>query len=328
MRSALWGLGLIGLLLGGTAACLVELEHTVRCGDGYVDSLAGEECDPADPSSYEHACQERGFPIGNARCEPETCQIQISAEICAFCGDGVISPGEQCDSAALGNHRCPSGEDLVTCDFETCRLNFEACPHCGNGVFEPEEGEECEWNIDPDLEDEVLGKLVACEELESLGAINKPYSQGQVSSSACTKTCQFSRKECSFCGDDDVDDSYLDLGKEGQLVLQGAEVCDGQKADSTNLAKHCKEVCNGSSLTLRCDFECQDECARLESPPEPEANCCIQGGESCIPYDDIESGTPCCYAVDNPEEGKGNGCQHVVVDTEDGQIVLFRCRAD
>ncbi|HGG56968.1 MAG TPA: hypothetical protein ENK31_04135, partial [Nannocystis exedens] len=259
----------------------MELEHSVRCGDGYVDSLAGEECDPLDPSSYENACQSTGFPLGTARCNPETCQIEVDAEICAFCGDGVISPGEQCEGANLGNRRCPSGEDLVTCDLATCRLNFEACPHCGNGVFEPEEGEECEWNLDFDVDDDVVGELVECEELEPLGAVEKSYFQGKVGPSDCTKLCQFSRKSCSYCGDGVVDAAYLDLGPEGVQVLQGAEICDGDNADSSMLAQSCKSVCESSLDSLSCKFNCQDECSRLEPKPKEEAECCIRGGEKC-----------------------------------------------
>jgi len=318
MGSTLWKLGFVGLLVGGTAACFAELEHRIACGDSYTDRLAGEECDPGDPLSFESACKDSGFARGQARCDPTTCQIEVSAELCAVCGDGVISPGEQCDGTSLGNRRCPSGEDLVTCELDTCLLNFDACPACGNGLFETALGEECDWNYDPG--EAVEGEKIDCADLEPIGSIQyKGYSQGSVSVSACTDSCQLSRKECSFCGDGVQDDSYFDLGLQGKQVPQGAEVCDGQDASDETVQKHCKQVCaDSSNLTLRCDFECVDNCTTMLSPPAEEANCCVVGGENCDPV------IPCCFELDNPDE---NGCDYVAVDTPNGTIIVDRCRS-
>jgi fibro-slime domain-containing protein len=51
-----------------------------------------------------------------------------------ICGDGVVSPGEQCDNGAANNlggyNQCTSG----------CRLG----PHCGDAILQPEYGEECD----------------------------------------------------------------------------------------------------------------------------------------------------------------------------------------
>ncbi|MCA9661276.1 MAG: hypothetical protein KC486_23255 [Myxococcales bacterium] len=310
---------LAGLTCGCLGACLVDLEHRVACGDGYADAVAGEECDPGDLNSYKNACQSRGFTAGLAHCNPETCKIEVSDEICAYCGDGVISPGEQCDSANLGNQRCLSGDNLLTCDPLTCMLNYDACPKCGDGDFVPDIGEECDWNYDPG--DDVEAEVIACEDLEPLGSIQyKGYSSGEVNFSACTTRCQLARDNCSFCGDGVVDDAYSDLGPMGINVLQGAEVCDGADADQDVLDKHCKQLCldDGlSELKVRCEFTCEG-CTTLKSPPREEANCCVRGGSSCDP------GLPCCFAADNPGEV---GCVSVAIDTPDGTVFLDRCRS-
>jgi len=310
--------GLAGLALGCASACLVELEHRVACGDGHTDLLAGEDCDPGDLASFEDACAAKGFTAGLARCDPTTCEIEVDAEICAVCGDGVISPGEQCDGDSLGNQRCPSGEDRVTCEPDTCRLNFDACPNCGNGDLESELGEECDWNYHPG--EDVEGGTIACSDLEPIGAIqHKNYTQGQVTHGNCTDTCQFSRNNCSFCGDGVVDDFYLDHGPQGKPALQGAEVCDGTAIDPDFLSDSCKPICGDSDLKLRCDFECVDSCGAITIPEEPEeARCCVPGGVSCDPV------IPCCIKLDDPGLSEDdNGCAPVVV----GPVVFLRCRS-
>ena len=312
--------GLAGLALACASACLLDLEHEVACGDGHTDVLSGEECDPGDPASFEDACTAKGFTAGLARCDPATCQIVADAESCAVCGDAVISPGEQCDGDSLGNQRCPSGENRVTCDLDMCRLSFDACPSCGNGELEPELGEECDWNYHPGE-----GDVSACSDLEPIGAIqHKGYVQGQVTHSNCTDTCQFSRNSCSFCGDGILDDSYLDHGPQGKPALQGAEQCDGAAIDSDFLSDSCKQICGMSNLELRCDFECVDKCGAITIPSDAEeARCCVPGGASC----DLD--IPCCFKLDHPEEvGDGDGCGAVVVETENGPPVYsLRCRS-
>ena len=317
MGGTLWKFGLAGLLFGGTAACVIDLDHKLNCGDGFTDEDAGEDCDPLDPQSVESACEDKGFASGLARCDPMACKIEVSAELCAVCGDGVLSPGEQCDGASLGSRRCPSGEDLVACDPDTCLLNYDACPTCGNGQLEVELGEECDWNYDPG--DAVEGEKIDCTDLEPIGSIQyKGYSQGAVSVNACTKSCQLARKECSFCGDGIQDDSYSDLGLQGNQVTQGAEVCDGQDASDEAIQKHCKQVCaDSSNLNFRCDFDCVDNCTTMISPATEEANCCVVGGQECDPV------IPCCFELDNPGE---EGCGKVAVGDPDVPL-FFRCRS-
>lgn len=310
-----------GALFGVAAGCLVELEHRVACGDGYTDQLAGEECDPADRPSYELACEQRGFAAGVARCDPTTCQIEATAELCAVCGDGVLSPGEECDGNNLANKKCLSGADLVTCNQATCTYDLSACPACGNGVVDPAHGEECDWNVEPgEIADP---EVVECAELQPLGEIQyKGYASGEVPVDTCTTKCRFPRDKCSFCGDGVVDKAYTDIGgPDGDLILKGAEVCDGKDVEPERLIKHCREVCTGdalSTLNLRCDFECINNCGALVSPEPAEARCCVLGGDSCDPV------LPCCFALDNPGE---DGCAAVLVETPNGTIFVDRCRS-
>ncbi|NUO51271.1 MAG: hypothetical protein HOV80_20630 [Polyangiaceae bacterium] len=62
----------------------------------------------------------------------------------AFCGDGNVDPGEDCDGNNLGGHDCtefgyvnPFGAFCTA----GCEIDFSFCePECGNNVQEPDEG--------------------------------------------------------------------------------------------------------------------------------------------------------------------------------------------
>ena len=304
----LFGWFLCVVVCAGGAGCLAELEHRVNCGDGYrdVDEDAGEDCDPLDPDEgpLYAACAEAGLSGGAAECHPRTCKTIVSEEICAVCGDGIVSPGEACDTDDLNGERCLSGEDALRCN-DDCTLNYDSCPLCGNGV--PDPGEECDWMSpvsDPDYEDEV-----PCNTLKRLGSIQiKDYASGSVAKSECTNQCLLPRNNCSFCGDEQLDEEYHDKGSlsttlDLMSIDQPGELCDGEEVEQEDLRRHCGGVCVGDEdtlLELRCDFECDDKCEKfvpLTGSPT-ERRCCIRIG----PCDDV---IPCCYSLDNPTE---DGC--------------------
>lgn len=316
----------VGVAAGVAGGCLVDLPHRLACGDGHADALAGEECDPGDPASFEAACAEReGMPGGRALCDPVNCMVITSQEICAVCGDGIVSPGEECDGNNLGNKKCRSGHDQVTCNPTTCTFDFSECPDCGNGTRESHE--ECDWNDEPQVG---FAESIQCSELEPLGEIDyKDYTSGQVLITACSESCLLSRKSCGFCGDGVLDGPYTDIGPGDAPVSQGAEVCDAPFVDPEALSKLCRNVCKsspeeaGSTLNLRCEYSCATGCKELEPPvvaedPIVDANCCVVGGQSCDPV------LPCCYALDHPGE---QGCKTVAIESEQGTIFVDRCRS-
>ncbi len=90
------------------------------CGDGTHNSIAGEECDFNDPTSYDSATQ--------------TCsnQCTLTALGNAVCGDGNVDPGEDCD---------PGASETATCDLD-CSL-----PVCGDGYLNAAAGEVCDPGI-------------------------------------------------------------------------------------------------------------------------------------------------------------------------------------
>lgn len=115
------------------------------------------------------------------------------------CGDGVVNPGEECDSGDLQGATCTAlglGPGLLSCSAD-CHLDTGSCkvlPECGNGITEP--GEECDAS---DLQ------RMSCEMLHLGG--------GHL---GCTLDCVLDRSGCEavmlHCGDG---------------VLDPEEMCDG-----------------------------------------------------------------------------------------------------
>jgi fibro-slime domain-containing protein len=62
-----------------------------------------------------------GFPVSTSTCGP-------------VCGDGFVTPDEQCDDGAENN----------TGEYGACNPDCTLGPHCGDGIVQPEAGEECD----------------------------------------------------------------------------------------------------------------------------------------------------------------------------------------
>lgn len=99
-----------------TAKCTLS-----SCGDGIVNTTAGEECDGAK--------KEGGHAVDTAACTSE-CKI-------SRCGDGHVNTaaGEQCDSAATQDGQAV---DAKGCTHE-CKLSS-----CGDGYTNAADGEQCD----------------------------------------------------------------------------------------------------------------------------------------------------------------------------------------
>jgi cysteine-rich repeat protein len=126
------------------------------CGNGVVEPTSGEECDIDDFGG--ETCQSRGYASGTLTCTP-SCTIDDGGCTPFDCGDGILSPGEECDD---GNNTdgdgCSSdctiepppeicedrvdndGDGLVDCADPDCASDPFCL--CGNGIIEG--NEECD----------------------------------------------------------------------------------------------------------------------------------------------------------------------------------------
>ncbi len=283
----------LGLGLPIASGCLLELEHRVACGDGYVDVEAGESCDPGDPSSFASACAQTARPLGHAACDPDSCQIINSADQCSICGDGIIDGDEECDSDNLGGAGCIAGGTIRCID---CKLDRTGCNTCGNTVLD--EDEECDYR-QPNADE--FAAEQTCTNLSS-PYIGIPYGSG--GTVKCNPDCTWNRNSCSYCGNNIINSEPLFLEIGGKLDRE--EDCDGTAPlDAATEAAHCQAVCNTDDK-VRCTYTCSDSC-ELEFPDPEELDCCLRSGETCPNGED--GGLPCCWSLDNPGEPLASACE-------------------
>ena len=336
----------IGLIFGlvWSSSCLIELRREISCGDGFVDVAAGEQCDPNDISrAYESACVALGFPEGRAQCNPETCQIISTPEVCTVCNDGVALGDEQCDESDFNGKTCPgnSGELLCT---EACTLDYSSCESCGNGLNDP--NEECEYRVFCETDDDCAGIGGTCDPLtnrclpseDSLvtpipcTSLSPPpgltaYGGGTVSFADCSESCTYGRLDYTGCGNGVLDGTYQDFDRFGNVVQIPGEVCENpDNVEESARVEHCQSACtggNGSPLELVCDVQCSEDCRGFIEPDpeqfmEPDPSCCVKSGFECDPSDTF----PCCWELANPGSTE-DACQ--LFDIGAGELVE-RCK--
>jgi cysteine-rich repeat protein len=102
-----------GNILDGDG-CSARCDSNEGCGNGVLDTAAGEECDPSIP--------------GTTNCSPR-CILQV-------CGNRVLDPGERCDD----------GNQL---DGDGCRADCMSNEACGNNVLDEHLDEQCEFSESP-----------------------------------------------------------------------------------------------------------------------------------------------------------------------------------
>ncbi|MDX9724292.1 MAG: lamin tail domain-containing protein, partial [Myxococcota bacterium] len=117
---------------------------------------------------------------------------------CPSCGDGTVSPGEDCDGG-IGTNTCASigggfSGGSLSCDPVTCLWNTSACYGCGDGTVNP--GEDCDGGIGTN----------------TCASIGAGFSGGTL---ACnTTTCLWNTSGCTSPGC-------------GNSVIDTGEQCDG-----------------------------------------------------------------------------------------------------
>ncbi|HEY8375373.1 MAG TPA: hypothetical protein VIK91_02740, partial [Nannocystis sp.] len=306
---------LLAAPLGAAAACLIDLEVRIDCGDGFVDVRAGEQCEPAEPASYADKCGEGLIP-GPGACDPKTCQFH--PERCTRCGNGVLDEGEECDPANMTPMLCAGG--VITCR-DDCTRDTSQCDRCGNGVLDP--GEECDYLLTPGPN--VVE--IACTELPTPAGISRRYGSGVATE--CGTDCRWDRSGCSYCQNNRLEDDsiasliFIDFQKELSPV---PEVCDNNHVDYDELTAYCKDICGGS-VRVECKFKCADDCQGFDiaAVPEDELECCTAPGEDC-PYeggdpDKLKIGRLDCCRRKHAEPGEAL-CENVNVDGK----LTFVCR--
>lgn len=151
------------LLAACTASCLWALDgcELESCGDGVVDWVFGETCDPGDPDAPD-ACRDTCTFCGDGVIQPragETCELGepgCREDTCTFCGDGVVQTeeGEECEPTDADFPSCPVGVESCTYCDSSCKIREGEAPFCGDGIVQRALGEVCdgEPNCDADCQ--------------------------------------------------------------------------------------------------------------------------------------------------------------------------------
>jgi fibro-slime domain-containing protein len=194
-----------------------------RCGDSVIQAQNGEQCDngaanmsmPYGKNLCDLRCQVAPFcgdkqvDSPQEKCDdgmntgqPGSCKVDCSDYVpLPSCGDGIMQPGEQCDSGPA------NGTVGSTCDIH-CKLK------CGNGTRDP--GEACDDGVNdgkygtcnPNCTlanycgDGVKGGPEQCD--QGAGNMAAPYGPGK-----CTTNCFIG----PYCGD-------------GRIQMEYGEKCD------------------------------------------------------------------------------------------------------
>jgi fibro-slime domain-containing protein len=256
-----------------------------RCGDGVIQAAQGEECDNGGQNQDAYGRCQTNCRLG-PRCGDSAIQQQYGEQCdqganngalsspCAAdcrlkCGNGVVDPGEKCDSGSgtngngslaspcgancqwkCGNGQLDPGE---ACDdgkndgsYGTCRPDCKLAPYCGdNEVQDPE----------------------VCD----LGPNNRPDAYGLTS---CTNQCL----PGPWCGDGMVNGpEKCDDGKNTGLPGSCTPECDGYVPSSEcgdgviQLPEQCDDGPSNGAQTSDCDSTCRFKCG----------NAVIDPGEQC-----------------------------------------------
>jgi len=167
----------------GEGICRDTLCVIPKCGDGYLDVLAGEACDDGNGDDGDGCARD--------------CRSNES------CGNGVRDLGEQCDDGnAVDGDGCQS----------TCRL-----PVCGDGVVDATQGEECDSGADNDNASDrcrLTCRAPYCgDRIRDIGRGEACDDSNLIAGDGCTPDCSSDES----CGNGKVDPFTSEICDDGNL---------------------------------------------------------------------------------------------------------------
>ncbi|PKN22158.1 MAG: hypothetical protein CVU65_15565, partial [Deltaproteobacteria bacterium HGW-Deltaproteobacteria-22] len=208
------------------------------------------------------------------------CSCDEKVNVLENCGDGVLDPGETCDTAELNGETCASLDyyDVFgqlgcrsSCTFDTTECGGK----CGDGTIDPSHGEQCD------------GSNLSANTCITLG-----YPGGLLT---CSDTCLYDTSGCTGgCGD-------------GNILSAAGEECDG-----SNLGGQTCGALGFWSGELHCDATCRFDTATCVRPVALAAGF----RHTCAAMSD---GTVRCWGGNNAGQlGDGTTTAHLMPEPVSG----------
>jgi cysteine-rich repeat protein len=330
----------------GAGKCAPGCQEPARCGDGYLQSHEGEECDNGvnNKNEYGHCRTDCKFApyCGDGivqadeeeECDPPdgvfgTYGVGVCGYDCKpapYCGDGIRNGNELCDGTPGCNANCEfdpfCGDGLKTsneeCDYGSfnkdpapyggCTLECKFGPRCGDDVIQSNSGEECD-----DGPDNVNGEYDRCTEDCLLG----PHCGDGIHQSMFGEDCDNGFNEDIYaypgtsgaCGEDCKAVPYCGDGK-----LQSAyELCDNGPDNNDNAYNGCTTKCEWGPYCGDGKKNGSEEC---DNGPKnvaysADGKGCSYECKTNVPYcgDGVRNGPEQCDLGTSNNTGAYGGCK-------------------
>jgi cysteine-rich repeat protein len=254
---------------GESAACNADCS-IATCGDGYINTLAGETCDDGDhnlsdgcPDGPDGSCQTAvcgdGYrSTGSEACDDGNalsgdgcsvaCELEIGfvcygrpSQCMTVCGDGITAGSEECDTTGT-SPGCNSN----------CTLTV-----CGDGYRNAQAGESCDdgnQDLTDSCPDGDFGncQTATCGDGYIFGALEVCDDGNVDDDDGCSSTCL-------------VELGYQCLGRPSQCdticgdgIIAGTEICDHEGGSATCTPSCNPSYCGDEYVNLQAGESCDD----------------------------------------------------------------------
>ena len=284
---------------GGEATADCDADCTeVVCGDGVVNSAAGETCDDGNTEveacDYGEsscvvcgsACTEVAGEVlycGNGTVEgDEACDEAGDTSACdadcteADCGDGYLntSANEACDDGNTVTEICDYGvESCEVCNF-LCQYEAGSVRYCGDGEVDYSYGEACDEEGQTETCDEDCTQVecgdglvneTAGEACDAGAELTDTCDYGLTECDVCTSECSFVAGLTTYCGDGTVDPNH-EFCEQGETTTMLCTQFDPQNFESGIV------TCGGDCMA--------DTSGCVEIPRDAQYEACTEAGLS------------------------------------------------